>query len=140
MTTPFTAGCIIGDTLSKFMILLIVPRMITPIRAPTTFPPPPARLAPPIVTAAIESNRYHCPAAGCEQHVPDRFRYSLGVGDHVARPGQTRRSAGSCYDIIGTLPAGRRGQQPVAVIMRSVRNQAVMPSYINFSPTRNSIT
>ncbi len=49
---------------NRFIPLLITPINRAPTRVPHTLPRPPARLVPPMTTAAITSSSYPWPATG----------------------------------------------------------------------------
>ena len=64
MTTPMTIGWRNASTLSRFIPLRITPIISAPTRALATVPRPPRKLAPPMITAAIESSSARLPAVG----------------------------------------------------------------------------
>ena len=61
---PMTIGCRNASTFNRFIPLRITPIIKAPTRALRTVPRPPRKLAPPMITAAMESSSAKFPEVG----------------------------------------------------------------------------
>lgn len=87
MTTPMTTCCQKAETDSRLRPLRSTASISAPISVPDALPTPPARLAPPMTTAAIASSSYPCAACGCAE-----TRREARTMPATARRGRTVRS------------------------------------------------